>query len=186
MTSVAVSPDGMLLAAAIQAQGTNDDGRVALFSCNQDGSLTFIQAIPTGKQPDMVTFTPDGSKLLTANEGEPREGYGTDAIDPAGSVTVIDVESREAQTIGFEQYDDNQARQSLVDQNVVLKKNTAPSVDLEPEYIATNNTTAYITLQEANAIAVLDLETLTYDGIWSVGFENYAEVEIDIDKKDEA
>lgn len=186
MTSVAVSPDGTLLAAAIQAQGTNDDGRVALFSCNQDGSLTFIQAIPTGKQPDMVTFTPDGSKLLTANEGEPREGYGTDAIDPAGSVTVIDVESREAQTIGFEQYDDNQARQSLVDQNVVLKKNTAPSVDLEPEYIATNNTTAYITLQEANAIAVLDLETLTYDGIWSVGFENYAEVEIDIDKKDEA
>ena len=65
MTSVAVSPDGMLLAAAIQAQGTNDDGRVALFSCNQDGSLTFIQAIPTGKQPDMVTFTPDGSKSVS-------------------------------------------------------------------------------------------------------------------------
>ena len=23
----------------------------------------------------MITFTPDGTKILTANEGEPREGY---------------------------------------------------------------------------------------------------------------
>ena len=40
MTSVAISPDSATLAAALQAEGYNDAGRVALFTCNSDGSLT--------------------------------------------------------------------------------------------------------------------------------------------------
>ena len=62
---------------------------MALFRCNDDGTLTYLQAVETGVQPDMVTFTPDGSKILTANEGEPRRRYDAGAVDPAGSVTVI-------------------------------------------------------------------------------------------------
>lgn len=185
MTSVAVSSDGTKLALAIQAEGYADKGRAAIFTCNDDGTLTFEAAYETGVQPDMITFTPDDRKVLTANEGEPREGYENGAEDPAGTVTVICLASGEAENIGFEAYDDADARQALVDTGIVLKKDTAPSADLEPEYIAAGNNTAYVTLQEANAIAVIDLSTNEVTGIYSSGFEDYSEVAVDIDKKDE-
>lgn len=181
MTSVAVSPDGTMLAAAVQAEDYAANGRVVLFRCNDDGTLTFQQAIETGVQPDMVTFTPDGSKILTANEGEPRQGYGTDATDPAGSVTIVDAANKNAQTVGFEKFDHD----TLAKAGIVLKKDALPANDLEPEYIAADNNKAYVTLQEANAIAVLDLNTKAFTGIYSAGFEDYSKVAVDIDKKDE-
>ena len=186
MTSVAVSADGTKLAAAIQAAGYADSGRVALFTCNADGTLTFDQAYETGVQPDMVTFTPDDSRILTANEGEPREGYTQGAADPAGTVTVLSLADGKAVNIGFEAYDSADARQALTDAGIVLKKGTAPSADLEPEYIAAGNDTAYVTLQEANAIAAIDLNSLSVTGIYSAGYEDYSTVAVDIDKKDEA
>ena len=185
MTSVAVSPNGKLLAAAIQAEGYADNGRAAIFSCNRDGSLTFITAVETGVQPDMITFTPNGNRILTANEGEPREGYGDHAIDPAGTVTIIKTNGYSAVTADFTAFDSEEARAKLVDKNIVLKKNTAPSKDLEPEYIACNNSTAYVSLQEANGIAVLDLASGSFTDIYSAGFEDYSEIVVDIDKKDE-
>lgn len=186
MTSVAISPDGTTLAAAIQAENYAESGRVALFTCESDGTLDFVKAIEVGVQPDMVTFTPDGSKILTANEGEPRNGYGDGTIDPAGSVSVIDAKTSSVSTVGFTAYDSAAARQALVKDGVILMKNTAPSVDFEPEYIACTNDTAYVTLQEANAIAVLDLTACTFTGIYSVGFEDYSKTPVDIGKKDAA
>ncbi len=183
MTSVAVSPDGTMLTVAIQAEGYNANGRVAIFKCNDDGTLKFIQTIETGVQPDMVTFTPDGSKILTANEGEPREGYTSE--DPKGTITIIDVETKIPINVDFTAYDTAEARQSLVDKGIVIKKNTNPSVDFEPEYIACTNNKAYVTLQEANAVAVIDINTNTVTGINSLGFEDYSKVPVDIDKKDE-
>lgn len=183
MTSVAVSPDNKTLAVAIQAEGYAENGRVAVFNCEQDGTLTFVKAVETGVQPDMVTFTPNGQLILTANEGEPREGYAEGTTDPQGSVSVINIKNDTVNTITFESYDDKRAE--LAAAGIVLKKNTAPSVDLEPEYIASTDNTAYITLQEANAVAVLDLNTLSYTGIYSAGFEDYSVNAVDIDKKDE-
>ena len=184
MTSVAVSSDGTKLALAIQAEGYADNGRAAIFTCN-DGTLTFEAAYETGVQPDMITFTPDDRKVLTANEGEPREGYGSGVTDPVGTVTVIDLDSKSTNNIGFTDYDSTEMRQELVDKGIILKKGTNPSVDFEPEYIAAGNNTAYVTLQEANAIAVIDLSTNEVTGIYSAGFEDYSEVAVDIDKKDE-
>lgn len=186
MTSVAVSADGTKLAAAVQAEGYADNGRVAVFTCNADGTLTFEQAYETGVQPDMVTFTSDDSRILTANEGEPREGYADGAVDPAGSVTVITVADGTAVNVDFTAYDSNEERQKLVDAGIVMKKDTVPSEDLEPEYIAAGNDTAYVTLQEANAIAVIDLDSLKVTGIYSAGYEDYSTTAVDIDKKDEA
>ena len=186
MTSVAVSADGTKLAAAVQAEGYADNGRVAVFTCNADGNLTFEQAYETGVQPDMVTFTPDDSRILTANEGEPREGYADGAVDPAGSVTVITVADGTAVNVDFTAYDSNEERQKLIDAGIVMKKDTIPSEDLEPEYIAAGNDTAYVTLQEANAIAVIDLGSLKVTGIYSAGYEDYSTTAVDIDKKDEA
>ena len=186
MTSVAVSPDGRTLAVAIQAEDYDKEGVVAVFTCKNDGTLSLIKTVSVGVQPDMVTFTPDGSKILTANEGEPRMGYSdSSAVDPNGSVSIIDAKTFAVETVGFSTFDSSEARQALVDKDIVLKKNTAPSVDLEPEYIACTDDTAYVSCQEANAIAVLDLDNAQFTGIYSVGFEDYSKVAIDIDKKDE-
>lgn len=185
MTSVAVSPDQTTLAAALQAEDYRDPGRVALFSCNLDGSLTLKGLAVTGVQPDMVTFA-NNTTVLTADEGEPREGYGNGTTDPKGSVTIVNTDSLISRTVGFDAFDGSAQRTALTEEGVVLKKNTAPSVDLEPEYIAVSGQKAYITLQEANAIAVLDLISAAYDGIYSAGFEDYSTVPMDLDKEDGA
>lgn len=183
MTSVAISPDSTTLAAALQAQGSNDAGRVALFTCEEDGTLTLEALVETGAQPDMVTFAGDGV-VLTADEGEPREGYGEDIADPKGSVTVVDVEAQESTVVDFSAFDSQ--RDQLAEDGIVLKKGSAPSVDLEPEYIAVSGGKAYVTLQENNAIAVLDIESQAFEGVYSAGFEDHSTTAIDLDKKDDA
>lgn len=182
MTSVAVSPDQSTLAVALQAEGYADAGRVAIFTCGADGSLTLKGLVETGIQPDMVTFASD-SIVLTADEGEPREGYGEGISDPKGSVTVVDTAAMTGTVVGFDSFDGK--RDELTKAGVVLKKGTAPSVDLEPEYIAVSGGKAYVTLQEANAVAVLDLASKSFDGVWSVGFEDHSKTPVDLDKKDD-
>ena len=184
MTSVAVSPDGSMLAASLQDADYDEGGRIALFSCNEDGSLELQRIYEAGIQPDMVTFSPDGNYVLTADEGEPREGYTDD--DPEGSVTVVSLQDGTSAVIGFDAFDNPLARKALADNGVVLQKGTDPSEDLEPEYIAVSGNNAYVTLQEANAVAVLDLDKMIFTGIYSIGYEDYSKVPVDIDKKDDA
>ena len=186
MTSVAVNTEKDLVAVAVQAAGTNDNGRIVLLDYYQN-----IKAIiETGAQPDMVTFTEDGSKVLSANEGEPREGYGEGTTDPMGTVTVADLSNGTEQiqsiNITFESWDEK--REELTEAGVIIKKNTAPSVDFEPEYIAVNSagTKAYVSLQEANAIAAIDLTSNTVTAVRSLGFKDHSleENALDVLKKD--
>lgn len=181
MTSVSVSPDGSKLAVAIQDEDYTKQGRAVLFECASDGSLSYIGMALTGIQPDMVTFNEDGSLILTADEGEPRLGYSD--IDPEGSVTVINVSDMSSKVIDFTGLDSE--REALAAKGIVIKKDTAPSVDFEPEYIAVAGNRAFVSLQEANAIAVLDLEAGSFTGIYSAGFEDYSKVEVDLNKGDE-
>ncbi|MBR5489471.1 MAG: choice-of-anchor I family protein, partial [Firmicutes bacterium] len=183
MTSVAVSADGSLVAAALQDADYTKNGRAVLFSCSKDGSLTFKSMTETGVQPDMITFTDDGSLVLTANEGEPRQGYSAEgAVDPEGTVTIINVKDGIGETVGFGDFDGQ--RESLTQAGVVIKKETSPSVDFEPEYITTEGSTAYVSLQEANAVAVLDLNKKAFTGVYSIGFEDYSKTAIDLNSKD--
>ena len=186
MTSVAVSPNGEKLAVAIQSSDYSVAGCLAVFLCGADGTLSFDQIYEAGVQPDMVTFTPDSKKILSADEGEPRNGYEAGSIDPKGTVTVIDLTNQNVSHLDFTVFDSEAKRAELVQNGVILKKGTAPSVDLEPEYIAANDKTAYVTLQEANAIAIVDLQTLSIENICSAGYEDYEKYPIDIDKKDAA
>ena len=183
MTSVAVSPDGSRLAVALQADGYSDAGRVALFTCNEDGSLTLDNLVTVGVQPDMVTFA-DDSTVLTADEGEPREGYGEGIADPKGSVSIVDVAAGTAAVVTFDSFDAQ--RDALAAAGIVLQKGVNPSTDFEPEYIAVADGKAYVTLQEANAIAVLDIASGAFTGVYSAGFEDYSVTPVDIDKKDDA
>lgn len=182
MTSVAISPDGTKLAVSIQAENYADNGVVALFACKADGSLELLSTVPVGVQPDMVTFA-DNSTILSADEGEPREG--TNGTDPKGSVSIVTIGGDNALTakvVTFDQFDSQ--RDELTGSGVLVQKNTLPSTDFEPEYIAVSGKTAYVSLQEANAIAVLDLTAGAFTGVYPLGFQDYSVTKVDLEKND--
>ena len=171
MTSVAVHGEKGIVAVALQDVDYNKHGYAAILTT--DGEL--LTMIEAGCQPDNIVFTPDGRKILVANEGEPREGIGEGIVDPAGSVTVItldaaDVQKSTAVTVDFEVFDSQ--RETLIADGIIMVKDNLPSVDFEPEYITATDQKAYIALQENNAIAVLDLNTKEYSGVYSLGYKD--------------
>jgi YVTN family beta-propeller protein len=97
--------------------------------------------------------------------------------DPAGSVTIIDMETRTVlETAGF-------SGVPTVGDN--LRTNTG--MDFEPEYIAVtqDGTEAYVTLQEANAIGVLDLTTNKFTKIIGLGAKDFSHEDNQIDPLNE-
>lgn len=183
ITSVAVDTAHDRIAVAVQAEDYSTPGAILLL--DYDGQ--YLAHYQAGVQPDMITFTPDGNKVLTADEGEPREGYES-GTDPKGSVTIVDLSAAEPEpkTVTFDDWDAR--RSELVAANVLLKNDLNPSQDFEPEYIAVSSDgkTAYVALQEANAIATLDLENGTFTSIDSLGFKDHRldGNEIDANKED--
>jgi 2',3'-cyclic-nucleotide 2'-phosphodiesterase (5'-nucleotidase family) len=152
--------------------GTHQRGRVSFFNA-ADG--VFINSVEVGFLPDMLAFTADGKKVLVANEGEPNENY---SFDPEGSVSVIDLTNGAAtatvQEANFNAFNSQLA--TLRTQGLrVIGTNATLSQDVEPEYIAIapDGLTATITLQEANAIATLNIATATITGIKPLGLKNH-------------
>lgn len=173
ITSLAISTQKGLIALAVQAEHYTSPGSIVLL--NYDG--TYITHFDTGVQPDMVCFSPDGNYVVTANEGEPRDGY--DGIDPMGSVSVLCLQGGQAawqvKTLDFTAFDAR--REQLLAQKVLLKTGAMPSQDLEPEYvaIAEDGVTAYVTLQEANAIATVNLQEGRVIDIQGLGFKDHSQ-----------
>jgi YVTN family beta-propeller protein len=156
-----------LVAVAVQAEAVDGAGQVVFVDV--DGNL--LNSVAVGVLPDMVTFTPDGSKVLTANEGEPNEDY---TVDPEGSVAVIDISGGvEALTqdqvtlIGF-----SEAPEGVR----IFGPNATVAQDIEPEYIAVSpdSSTAYVTLQENNAVAVIDLGSNSLSAIVPLGVKDHS------------
>jgi DNA-binding beta-propeller fold protein YncE len=151
---------GGVVAVAIEADPKTDPGKVVFYDTT---SLQKIGEAAVGALPDMLTFTPGGSAVLVANEGEPSTGY---TIDPVGSISVIDVrqgfETPPVATAGFEAFND-QANALRAAGVRVYGPGASVAQDLEPEYIAVapDGQSAWVSLQEANAAAVLDLSDLS-------------------------
>jgi len=189
ITSISVSPDSKILAACIQHKDYSKNGAVAIFSFGKNGELVNPILYEVGIQPDMVTFANENT-VLTANEGEPRLGYGENSVDPKGSVSVVDLKNKKVTNVGFEKF----SSADLISKNIIVGKFDSkliePEFDLEPEYIAVSKDGkfAYVSLQEANAIAKLNIENCEFEYIDSCGFEDYSKVKVDIvkDKKYEA
>ncbi len=185
ITSISVNTENKLVAVAVQADSYTANGRVLLL----DYEGNYVADYEVGVQPDMVTFSTDGRYVLTANEGEPRDGYTAPAVDPKGSVTIIDLSADTVtpNTVTFDAWDAQ--REALVSENVLIKTGMNPSTDFEPEYIviSADSTKAYVALQEANAIATLDIASASFTDISSLGFKNHKidGNEIDVVKDDE-
>lgn len=153
-----------VIAVAYQNANAQADGFVALFD-TVAGTQTVLTV---GALPDQLTFTPDGTRILVANEGEPAIPASPGVInDPQGSVSIIDLSGGAAsatvsQTIDFTSL--NGLAQELRDQGTPLGvPGSSVAQNAEPEYItvSADGTRAYVTLQEMNAVAVLDLTNTT-------------------------
>jgi hypothetical protein len=165
-----------VVACAVEAVVKTDNGSVVFFNA-ADG--TFLSSVTVGALPDMVIFTPDGTKALTANEGEPNDDY---TIDPLGSVSIIDLApgvanlaDTDVTTLTFESFDGEMA--NLMAAGVrIFGPNATVGSDLEPEYICVSpdGKTALVTLQENNAVAVVDIENLTITAINPLGTKDHS------------
>lgn len=171
--SVAVS--GNTLAVAIEADTKQDNGYIAFYQT--DG--TFLSVVEAGALPDMVTFTPDGSKVIAANEGEPNGDY---SVDPEGSITIIDVSAGAASVtatnvtqLDFTAFNTGGSRE-LTGPVRISGKSASVAADLEPEYVAVSadSSAAYVMLQENNAMAVIDLSTNSIEKIMGLGYKNHS------------
>lgn len=160
-----------IVAVAMEATPKTDAGIVVFFST----AGVFQSQVTVGAQPDMLTFTPDGTKVLVANEGEPNVG---ETVNPDGSVSIISlangVLNPSVQTATFTAF--NGLEDKLRGQGVRITAGRTFSVDAEPEYIAVSpdGTTARVTLQENNAFAVLDLTSNTITSIQALGLKDYS------------
>lgn len=168
--SVAVR-DGVVAVAASNAVDPQMPGAVFLF--NADGVL--LKQLEVGAVPDMLTFTPDGTKILVANEGEPRSDY---SFDPEGSVSLIDVSGGAvAATVTTARFDAFIGREAeLRAQGIrIFGPGSNAAQDFEPEYItvSADSTRAFVTLQENNAMAELDLRTGQFVRVVPLGVKNH-------------
>ncbi|NJL58136.1 hypothetical protein HC928_25745 [bacterium] len=120
--SVAVYGD--LVAVAIEAEEVDAAGMVVFFT--PAGEL--IGSVEVGFLPDMLTFSPDGTKVLTANEGQPNDDY---TVDPEGSVSVIDLaggmEAATVTTIGFADFNADGPRAAELPPRYAFSGRTPPS-----------------------------------------------------------
>lgn len=157
--------------AAVAVEASPDrrlPGKVLFFSTRTRALASGISEVSVGSLPDMLTFTPDGKRLLVANEATPNAVADTPYVqpDPAGSVSIIDVRRRTvvatAGLAGVPQYGLN------------VRNNSG--MDFEPEYItvAPNGRQAYVTLQEGNAIGILDLGINAFTSIVGLGAKDFS------------
>ena len=159
-------------AIAITAPVKTDAGRVQLYNASTYAKLADVTV---GANPDAVIYTPDGSRLLVANEAEPSSYLIGASGDPVGSVSIINTSTYNTQTAGFDSF--NAQAAALKASGVRLTgPNATVAQDLEPEYIAVSadGTKAYATLQEANSVAIIDIASATVTGIKALGLKDHS------------
>lgn len=163
--------NGLVAVALEDGTSKANPGKVLFF----DNAGGFRSSVTVGALPDMVTFTPDGQRVVVCNEGEPLNNY---TADPEGSVSIITVTnpaSPTVQTVSFTSL--NGKQDSLRHMGIrIYGRNASVAQDLEPEYaaITADGRTAYVTLQENNALAIIDIATATLTRVVALGFKDYS------------
>jgi len=148
-------------------------GRVVFLSTRTGKPLASVWV---GFGPDACAFSQDGSRLVVANEGEPAmDPVSRGVVDPPGSVSVIDLSGvtndrdicsltqSAVATIWFTGDAVDHAR------SLRIHPSRLPAFDLEPEYVAIHDDLAFVSLQENNGIAALDLNSLRWRRVEGLG-----------------
>jgi hypothetical protein len=178
VNSVAVSKSG-LVGVAVENDNKQMPGWAAFF--DTDG--TYLNHVEAGALPDAITFTPNSSFALTANEGEPNDFY---TVDPEGSITVVDLRdgvlNATASHADFTAFNNAFNDPSELPDGMRAPRWAEPgeafslAQDLEPEFIATSHDsrTAWVTLQENNGLAVVDIRSATVTELVGLGKKDHS------------
>ena len=196
INSVTVREDGLAIA-AVQQSNKLENGEALFFdAAAEDLAAAELGRVTVGALPDNVHLTDDGAYALIANEGEPSNELNADGTaymeDPAGSVSVISLPESVAaasqdavRTAGFEAFD----APGMLHEDIRIfgpeNHHNKPSLDLEPEYVASANGKAFVTLQENNAIAIIDIASATVENIVPAHIADHSTVAIDSSNKDD-
>eukprot|EP00977_Amphora_coffeiformis_P020453 scaffold8271_cov171-Amphora_coffeaeformis.AAC.10 len=202
VTSVSVAPEAGIIAASAANDGVSTDPGIVVFYTYDIKdyiiSFTRLGSIQVGALPDMLTFTPDYESLLVANEGEPDDNNDLTSTDPDGSVSIIDMSAGAqavidypgtyVKTVTFDKYIGEEDALRLAGIRITSTggvNKTAPQ-DFEPEYIAItpDSKYAFVTLQENNAVAKIDIANAMVLGLFPLGFQDHSKVPMDMSDRD--
>ncbi|NKF50551.1 alkaline phosphatase [Shewanella sp. WXL01] len=191
VNSVAVHGDLMAMAierADSAGNSKQGNGVIAFYRLSDSAVPVFLKTVEAGALPDNVTFSPDGAYLLVANEGEPNDAYD---VDPEGSVSIIAITDNTpadtATSVGFTEFNVGSPRNSeLSDKIKINGPGASIAQDLEPEYVAVSQDSkyAFVSLQENNAIAVIDIANAEVVRINALGLKDYGLLGNEIDASD--
>lgn len=194
--SVSVRSDGLGVV-AFESTTKTDAGHLLFFDARaKDASTAVLGTVQVGALPDMVTIVPDGKYAVVANEGEPADDFSS---DPEGTVSVVKLPNKVAaasqkdvKTADFHAYEAGGGKTLPAGVRVFGPTphgdDHPVSRNLEPEYIAVDGNNAYVSLQEANAIAVVQIPSARVTGILPLGTKDFglAQNALDPSDKDKA
>lgn len=172
-----------IVAVAVENENKQAPGKAVFF----DTEGNFIASVTVGALPDMIKFSPDGRYVLVANEGEPNDAF---TNDPEGSVSLISIaggvdglNDADVRTVDFKFLNDAELPYGMRTSN---PGTSSVAQDIEPEYIAVSgdSKTAYVSLQENNAVAIIDIETATVKHVAGLGFKDHSVHAFDASDKD--
>ncbi len=171
-----------VVALAVEPAVKTDPGFAAFYTTSDFKLLGKVQV---GALPDMLTFTPDGKTVLVANEGEPADDY---AADPEGSVSIIDISNPAAptaRTADFRAWNGKEAELRAQGARIT-SPGASVAQDLEPEYIAVSEDgkTAWVALQENNALARIDIATARVTLVQGLGIKDHGAAGNGLDTSD--
>ncbi len=147
-TAVAFAPNGQHVVVAVKDTGdvvaSADPGYLVVVSA---ATRTIVGQIAVGVGPDSIALTPDGTKAVVAIEDEENEGGNNAPQARTGSIQIV--------TLDYA----NPASSTVATIALTPTIGNMPT-DIQPEYvdISPDGTTAIVSLQENNLVAVIDIE----------------------------
>lgn len=171
-----VAVHGERVAIAVEAKDKQANGMLVV--TDLDGKI--VMKAEVGALPDMVTFTPDGKFILLANEGEPSKDYKN---DPEGTVSIVSVKDGKVTNVTF---GDLKKEAFGTSAHWPSPKGTSVAQDLEPEYIvvSADSKTAFVSMQENNAMVVIDIASGKVTKVFGLGLKDWTKFKFDVTDKD--
>ena len=172
--------DGVVVVATAGATKT---AAGKLFIMDSDGKMRpgLASGLTVGALPDSVHISKDGKYAVSANEGEPQDycltsGALSETSDPKGSISIVDLTAKvpTVKTVDFTAFAERK-NGIIFAGGRVFGPGASVAQDLEPEYVAISDDskTAYVTLQENNLVATVDLASATITNLLGLGFKNH-------------
>jgi hypothetical protein len=163
-TSVSVAGNFVLVGVNTSPDFMDPSGELEVINVN---TMASAATIDLGGQPDSIAVSPDGSYAAVVIENERDEDLGEGGLPqlPAGKLVVVDLSGAPSTW-------------TTTDVDLTGLDGAVEPTDPEPEFVDINSdNVAVVTLQENNAIAIVDLATATVMNSFSAGTVDLTQID---------